>query len=215
MGREKGGKSEQIHPCYWGNNRMGTACWYTITFSYKGPWFLDPDRAQAIQIQCFADWIIDSKSSVPCNGLFISVSFHGCWTWPSDMANEVLADMIGAKSLNVLHNWTWCLCFWHWPWQEDASAAAGLKRSRSSLDPSYSLEASPENSQLETELPSWAQPTSVEPRSTCKLVSMRINLLVKALHYGVTCYTALLWQQLINTNGILIFLRSRRLSSFF
>lgn len=117
------------------------------------------------------------------NGLFISVSFPCCWTWPRDTANEMSADVTGAKSWSALHNWTWCLRFYHWPWQ-DASVATGLKRmrdTRSRLDPHHRLEARPENSQLDIQQPSGASPTSADPPSSCKPLSMRTNLFVVRL----------------------------------
>lgn len=132
-----------------------------------------------------------------------------------DLVNEILVDVMWAKGLTVMHNWTCCLCPWHLPWQ-DGYIATGLKRMRDTWSRQGSIWTKPRQvtawnrtAQWNSAYLSWMTVNSW----TCKHENK--YFCCKGPYFGVICYPVLSWQQLINTNGIFIFLRSGRLNLFY
>lgn len=126
MGRKRGNKSKQIHPCYWRNNLMCVACSWTNNLSYRGA---DISRhRQSIYhwntVFCRLDhwsWFSHRGQRIHPNPLML-----GLIKLPH-LASEILVDTMWAKGLTVLHSWTWHPCSWHLSRQEDDPISCWFK----------------------------------------------------------------------------------------
>lgn len=94
----------------------------------------------------------------------------------------------------------------------------GLKRMR---DTWSRLEPKPQSEAKPRQLTAWNRTAQLNvPYIRWTIVNLQTcehekkYFCCKVMHFGVICYTALFWQQLITTNGILIVLRSRRVGYF-